>query len=91
MKKKYLTISGTLEKIGELIHIPRRTNDLYKRVLTIITPDNQKLFPELRNNKLSILDTLNEGDFVTIEFSFEGSEKNDKRYNNIFIYSITVL
>ena len=88
MKKNYLKITGTLNFIGDLVHIPRKGNDLYKRVLTITTPDNQKLFPELRNNRLSLIDDLSVGDYVEIEFSFEGSEKNDKRYNNIFIFNI---
>jgi hypothetical protein len=88
MKKQYFTISGTLEHIGDLVQLPRRNKDLYKRVLTIVSPDNQKLFPELRNHNLAALEHIAIGDFITIEFSFEGSEKNGKRYNNIFIYSI---
>ena len=31
---------------------------------------------------------IQQGSTVAIEFLFQGSEKNNKRYNNIYIYSI---
>lgn len=91
MKKEYFKLKGVVTEIGELIHI-QRTNipDLYKRVLVVETIDGQKLYPELRNAKLKLLDReqINEGSTVEIEYSFEGSEKNGKRYNNIYLNSI---
>ncbi len=91
MKKEYFKLKGVVTEIGELVHI-QRTNipDLYKRVLVVETIDGQKLYPELRNAKLKLLDReqINEGSTVEIEYSFEGSEKNGKRYNNIYLNSI---
>lgn len=89
--KKFFKLTGIITSFGELVHIPRKGNyDLYKRVLTIQTEDNQILFPEIRNNKLRNLDRqmIQVNDRVEIEYSFEGSEKNGKRYNNIYINSI---
>ena len=92
MKKEYLKIKGVITEIGELIHIQRAgIPDLYKKVLTLETIDEQILYPEIRNAKLKLLDNLYENSTVEIEFSFEGSEKNDKRYNNIYINNITKL
>lgn len=93
MQKNYFNVTGDLTQIGEEQEIDRGTNILRKRLLTIVTSDKQKFFPELRNNKLYLLESenLEVGDTVKIEFSFEGSEKNGKRYNNIFIASITKL
>jgi len=31
---------------------------------------------------------IKQGSTVEIDFLFQGSEKNSKRYNNIYIYSI---
>ena len=90
-QKNYLTIAGEITEIGPEIHIPRQGRDLYKRVITIVSPDGQKLFPEVRNNKMKLLEGVQVGDFATIEFSFEGSEKNDKIYNNIFLFSLRVV
>lgn len=92
MKKEYLKIKGVITEIGELVHIQREgIPDLYKKVLTIETIDEQVLYPEVRNAKLKLLDNMYENSTVEIEFSFEGSEKNGKRYNNIYINNITKL
>ena len=92
MRKDFLKIKGIVTKIGDLVHIERKgVSDLYKRVLTLETIDEQVLYPEIRNNKLSMLEDIPEQSVVEIEFSFEGSEKNDKRYNNIYINNITRL
>lgn len=91
MRKDYLTIRGVITEIGEMVHIPRTgIPDLYKKVLTVETIDEQVLYPELRNGKLKMLEDQNitEHSTVEIEFSFEGSEKNGKRYNNIYINNI---
>jgi hemerythrin superfamily protein len=92
MKKEYLKIKGVITEIGELVHIQReRIPDLYKKVLTLETIDEQVLYPEVRNAKLKLLENVYENSTVEIEFSFEGSEKNGKRYNNIYINNITKL
>lgn len=89
MKKEYLKIKGVITEIGKLVHIERNgIPDLYKRVLTVETIDEQVLYPELRNGKLQLLENIEENCIVEIEFSFEGSEKNDKRYNNIYINNL---
>jgi hypothetical protein len=92
--KNYFNLKGTVHMIGDLVHIERDgIPDLYKKVLTIETPDGQVLFPELRNGKLKMLDTENitQGSTVEIKYLFQGSEKNNKRYNNIYIYSIKII
>lgn len=92
MKKEYLKIKGVITEIGELVHIQREgIHDLYKKVLTLETIDEQVLYPEVRNAKLKLLENVYENSTVEIEFSFEGSEKNGKRYNNIYINNITKL
>ena len=94
MERAYFKLKGTVQLIGDLVHIERNQKpDLYKKVLTIETPDGQVLFPELRNNKIKTLerDNITVGCAVEIEYSFQGSEKNDKRYNNIYINKITKL
>lgn len=89
MIKNYITQIGTIKKIGEVVHIKRKNiPDLYKKVLTFESEDGQISFPEVRNSKLKILDAIEEGDKVEIKFTLEGSEKNSKRYNNIYTYSI---
>ena len=92
MRKSYLKIKGIVTEIGDMVHIKRNgIPDLYKKVLTMKTVDDQVLYPEVRNSKLKLLEELNvtEGSVIEIEFSFEGSEKNEKRYNNIYINNIT--
>lgn len=93
-EKSYFNLKGTVRMIGELVHIKRDgIPDLYKKVLTIETPDGQILFPELRNGKLKMLENqgIEVGSTVAIQYLFQGSEKNGKRYNNIYIYSIETI
>jgi len=87
----YFNLTGTVTMVGDLVHIQRKSvPDLYKRVLTIELIDGQKLFPEIRNVRLKLLEKnhIQEGNLVNVEYSFEGSEKDDKRYNNIYINNI---
>ena len=92
MIRDYIKLKGTIHFIGELVHIPRKKfADLYKKVLTFETHDGQVLFPEIRNKKIHLLedDDITVGSTVEITVSFQGSEKNGKRYNNIFIKTIS--
>lgn len=92
MIKDYSKIKGVITEIGELVHIQRQgIPDLYKRVLTVETIDEQVLYPEVRNGKLKLLDDIYENSTVEIEYSFEGSEKNGKRYNNIYVNNMKKL
>jgi hypothetical protein len=94
IEKNYLNVKGTVHAIGELVHIKREgIPDLFKRVLTVETPDGQVLFPELRNGKLKMIESENitEGSTVDIQYLFQGSEKNGKRYNNIYIFTIKAI
>ena len=71
MKKDYLKIKGVITEIGELVHIQRNgIPDLYKKVLTVETIDEQVLYPELRNGKLQLLENIEENCIVEIEFSW---------------------
>lgn len=94
IEKSYFNLKGTVHLVGDLVHIERnKIPDLYKKVLTVETPDGQILFPELRNGKLKMLESENitQGSTVEIEYLFQGSEKSGKRYNNIYIHSIKAI
>lgn len=94
MTREFFKVKGVVTHIGELVHIQREgIPDLYKKVLTLETIDGQILYPEIRNKKLTMLDEkeIYPNSTVKIEFSFEGSEKNGKRYNNVHIKSIKKL
>lgn len=90
MKKIYSNIKGVITEIGELVHIERDgIPDLFKRVLTIEGTDGQILYPEVRNGKLKMLENFSENSVVNVEYSFEGSTKNNKKYNNIYVNNLT--
>lgn len=95
MKKRFKTIeSALITHISEVVHVKRdNVPDLYKRIITVVEPDEQTSFCELRNAKLKLFERLQlqEGDNVLIEYSHEGSEKNGKKYNNIYINNISKL
>lgn len=91
MHKDVFYLTGKVNVIGELEQIKRQgIPDIYKRVLTIETDDGQILFPELRNRRLNLLDanSIATGNEVEVQYIFQGSEKNGKMYNNIYVSDI---
>ena len=90
MENKFL-LKGTVTEIGNMVQIRRTTKpDIYKKVLTLVTEDDQKVFMEVRNTGIKELEREGVIEFskVVVEFMFEGSEKEDKKYNNVIIKSI---
>ena len=88
-EKNYFVTQGKITNISELIHIQRKNvPDLYKKILTITTVDNQTFFPEIRNKNLQKLNNIKENDIVEVTFAFQGSIKNGKSYNNIYVHNI---
>ena len=85
------TLRGTITEIGDLTQIRRTSKpDIFKKVITIETSDGQVLYPEIRNAGIKIIDRegIAEGSNVEIQYTFQGSEKEGKKYNNILINSI---
>ena len=87
-------LQGTVTEIGDMVQIRRTTKpDIYKKVLAVETLDNQKVYMEIRNTGIKELERegIDEGSLVEIEYLFEGSEKDGKKYNNVVIKNIRLL
>ena len=92
MANKFVT-KAEVKDIGPLIQIKRSLKpDLFKRVLTLDV-EGGIFFPEIRNNNIKVIERegIEAGSFVEVEFSFQGTVKDGKRYNNILIESIKVI
>lgn len=90
---KNFTVKAEVKDIGPLVQIRRTMKpDLFKRVLTLDI-EGSLMFPEVRNNNIKTIERegIEIGSFVEIEFSFQGTVKDDKRYNNILIESIKLI
>ena len=88
------TLQGTVTEIGDMVQIRRTTKpDIYKRIVTVTTPDSQKVFLEIRNTGIKELERegIEVGSFIETEYLFEGSEKDNKKYNNVVIKSIKLI
>ena len=84
--KKLITLIVLLEDEGTLITVPTKQNKpVSKRLLTVVTPDEQKLFVEVRGKVLERMQELNVsfGDIIEIGIYFSGSSKKDHKFNNI--------
>lgn len=87
-------LQGTVTEIGDMVQIRRTTKpDIYKKILAVETMDNQKVYMEIRNTGIKELERegIDEGSLVEIEYLFEGSEKDGKKYNNVVIKNIRLL
>ena len=62
--------------------------DFTKVMVDCETSDGQRFYCEVRNSNIPMLNPINVGDIVNIEYIFAGSEKKGKKYNNIFIVKI---
>jgi len=84
MNKNNIPLTCQILEIGEEQTFNRTNKKPFtKRMVSLQTSDGQKLFAEVR--KMYLLDGITQGNIVNIEISFAGSEKNGKKYNNIFI------
>lgn len=86
-------LTGIVEEIGGLVQLNRKKDgkDIYKKVLTIKEADGQLSYIDVLNQRIKSVEDQNieEGDIVEIEYSFKGSERDGKKFNNIFCNSIT--
>lgn len=82
--KENINLMCKVEHIGEIQRF-NRTNKaaFFKRMIDLSTHDGQLLYCEVR--KMQLLESIRIGDIIEIGISFAGSNKNGKKYNNIFI------
>lgn len=87
MKKRKLNfITGYITYISPEIEVNNVGRPMYlKRMVTVVSNDGQKFFGEIRKNKLTLLDSINTRQELKIGYLFEGSERDNKKYNNIYI------
>jgi hypothetical protein len=89
MEKFPITIRAVLFYKGSVKTYKEGTpGEFCKCTITLYTVDDQKLYVELRNSNISMLDVIPEGTIVDVDIIFLGSEKNDKRYNNLIATKI---
>lgn len=87
-------LRGYVINISDLVQIRRTTKpDIFKKTLDIITEDQQKVFVEVRNTGIKELERegIKKSSYVEIEYLFEGSEKGDKKYNNVVAKTIKLV
>lgn len=89
-------INGLVTEISDPVIMSRKevkSRDIKKITLTIITTDGQKLYVDLINEKIKFLtsENIKTHTAVSIEYLFKGTNKENVKYNNIFVNSITNL
>ena len=85
-KRKINYINGYITYISPEIEVRNVGRPMYlKKMVTVVGNDGQKFFGEIRKNKLALLEIVNIGRELKIGYLFEGSERDDKKYNNIYI------
>ena len=85
--KENIQLICQVKDIGKIRKYTRANKTSFsKRMLTLETEDGQVLYCELR--RMNLLDGMSVGDIGMFKISFAGSEKNGKKYNNIFINDI---
>ena len=76
-------------EIDEPTHVPLKSNEdktMKTRLVSVATiEDDQLLFVQFRGESLRRLEDLciKQGDIIEIGVYFHGSDKNNKKYNNI--------
>lgn len=85
-KRKLNFMTGYITYISPEIEVNNVGRPMYlKRMVTVVSNDGQKFFGEIRKNKLTLLDSINTRQELKIGYLFEGSERDNKKYNNIYI------
>lgn len=77
-------------KINEITKIDPNNNGFKKRIVRLVSSDNQSAFIEFRNTELHLLEGLNEGDevIVSVQLKTSVSKKSGIKFNNIIGKSI---
>ena len=86
---KFIGIIKFIE--DEFVIIKPNGTEITKQLFTLQTIDDQILFLEVRNDNVNYLKNVTSNTIVEILVTFEGSEKNQKRYNNLIVQKITLL
>lgn len=85
MLKKTCYFEGEVISMGEIISIQKGNKEFKRRLLGVISEDNQVIYFEARKTLNGLPDI---GKKVKVEYYFAGSCKGDKVYNNIVILNI---
>lgn len=89
-----ITLKCKVTYISNIEQIRRSQKpDLFKIVLDFITEDGQVFYGELRNNNCKVIERegISVDSIVKVEIELQGSEKGDKKYNNILINNIKLI
>lgn len=82
--RENITMVCKVDHIGDIERYNRPKREaFFKRMIDLSTHDGQILFCEIR--KMNLLEAIRVGDIVEVGISFAGSNKDGKKYNNIFI------
>ena len=87
-----MQITGQVKKVHPIESVG--SNGFQKRRIWIETEQDSK-YPQLieavcEGKKVGVADSINEGDVVEIEANLNGREYNDKVFNTISIWRVTV-
>lgn len=89
MREDNVSIVVGFHEIGELMNFDRKGKPSFiKRNITLKTMNDSLIFAEVR--KMELLDGVEEGMVAEVKLSFSGSQKGDKKYNNVFINEINL-
>lgn len=94
MNENDFNLEGFVTDIGPIQQIRRTTKpDLIKRTVTIVTESGQKVFMEIRNAFIKELqrEGIEKNSYVSVDYTFEGSEKSGNKYNNIVMKKIKLI
>ena len=91
VKKALTYLVGYFEGMTSIETIEHEGRKKRRSLVTIVTEDDQKLFLEIREAMINRIEKLGitNGDAVEIGFVFLGSQKGERRFNNLFLNSIT--
>lgn len=81
-----MEIKGIITEFKEEVVFQRKGQTLRRQIVTVASEDRQVLFVELRGTLIDKVTTklkIKAGDTAIIEFTFMGSQKGEKYYNNI--------
>lgn len=87
-------IIGKIESISEKKIYERALRpNLEKVILEVFSDDNQKVFFEVRDSCIKLLEheNIKVGDTVEVKYTFQGNKNGDIIYNNIVVTAIKLL
>lgn len=90
------TIKGVVGNISDVITMKRNvkgSQDIKKKIITLLTPDGQRLYIDVINKKMNLFkeQDIKKFSVIEVEYLFKGTDVGERKFNNVYAVDIKII